>query len=663
MKKIILRELLQFYGKQMGTSLFYIGALLLFPFCVAMKIMADVQESYIYMDYAGLLNGLVIPVQGIMLLVAVYMYRLIADEIQYRQSILFPDIVRIQYQRVLAILINHLLFTGVILLFGVVGVFMYLQHEQVPWSGFQVDLLRHILIFYFLPLILAALWGMNCAMIFGKRKVGMFLLVLIWVLLGPLNTEFFSAYFYGGGLEDVRSLLFMGPLQPGSVYLPLVGYLGSKALLLKNVIHLVLQGIVLFLLIGQWHLRLSRRWMTAGASFLALCLLIIISPYALANGQRGFDRSYDADLVKHYNIPYPFEPSCESLDYTIQNMNLILNPVGNQIEATAELKIQSDQTKLALSLWHEHRVTSITAKAEKLQYAQQGDFIMIPHIPKQRIHTLTVHYQIKNSAYFPVTQEEWYLPATTNWYPVHQSQPVNRLGVETLDLIVDRRKLIDVRITGDLPTDLVSNLTRQDARTFTGHVSGVTFLRGNLASHVIGKTRIVADTSWSNPSTYWPPVERVLKQTDKIIERTFGKNIVFPDHVILISPNQERNSYRDDRHLILQVGTNLRLDQSLNEVVGAYVPGVMWSEASSIVKTDQKWRLFNTAFAYWLQVELKLDPIEVDLFYLQQTGQDVKRLESWIQTFSDQNHDQQLVTLQKWYNELNTKQKGAGRDD
>lgn len=81
MKKIILGELLKFYGKQMGTSLFYIGALLVFPFSVLMKVVADIRETYTYMDFASLLDGLVIPMQGIMLLVAVYMYRLVADEI------------------------------------------------------------------------------------------------------------------------------------------------------------------------------------------------------------------------------------------------------------------------------------------------------------------------------------------------------------------------------------------------------------------------------------------------------------------------------------------------------------------------------------------------------------------------------------------------------
>ncbi|WP_214801341.1 hypothetical protein [Exiguobacterium sp. ERU656] len=663
MKKIILGELLKFYGKQMGTSLFYIGALLVFPFSVLMKVVADIHETYTYMDFASLLDGLVIPMQGIMLLVAVYMYRLVADEIQYRQSILFPDIVRIQYQRVIAILMNHALFTGMALLFGATGMFVYFHQEQVPWSSFQLDILRHILIFYFLPLVLAALWGINCAMIFGKQKIGMLVLVLIWVFLGPLNTEFFSAYFYEGGLEGDRSFLFIGPLQPGSVYVPLVGYLGNQALLLKIFIHIVLQSIILFLLIGQWHLRLSRQWMTVVISLLVLCLLIIISPYALANNQQTFDRSHDAELAQHYKTPYRFQPNHKNLDYTIQKMNLTLNPVENQIETEAELKIQSDQAHIVLSLWHEYHITSVSAGQKKLQYKQYGDFISMSLPPQARTHTVTIRYQLHNSPHFPVTEEEWYLPATTNWYPARQVEPINRLGVETLDLIVDRSNLMNVRITGELPNDLVSNLTRQDENTYIGRVSGVTLLRGNLSTYEARGIQIVTDSSWSNPSTYWLPVEQVLKHTNTVIRRTFGKKVIFPDKVVLISPNLERNSFCDSHHLLLQVGTNLRLDQSLNEVIAAYVPGLMWSETSSHVKIDPKWKLFNAALAYWLQIELKLEPIEIDSFYLQQTGRDMKQLNGWIKMFSDRSHDQQLVLLQKWYRELNAKQKGGNRDD
>lgn len=157
MNKIIIKDLLKFYGLQMTKSYFYVFSLLLFPFSIGMEIIADIREAYVYMDYASLLNGFVIPVQGMMLLVAVYMYRLVSEEVQYRKSILFPDIVNIQYQRIFSILLNHVIFVGTTLLIGLLGLFIYYQNQEIPWSTFQLDVVKHAVIFYFLPLILAAL--------------------------------------------------------------------------------------------------------------------------------------------------------------------------------------------------------------------------------------------------------------------------------------------------------------------------------------------------------------------------------------------------------------------------------------------------------------------------------------------------------------------------
>lgn len=141
------------------------------------------------------------------------------------------------------------------------------------------------------------------------------------------------------------------------------------------------------------------------------------------------------------------------------------------------------------------------------------------------------------------------------------------------------------------------------------------------------------------------------------MQRTFDKQTVVPKKIILVSPNEERNSYLDDAHLLLQIGTTLRLDQSLSEVVATYVPGILWSNSSSEVKVQPKWKVFNAAFSYWIQTELKLEPIEVDPFFLQQSNLDMKEVERWIKEFMDYDHKQQLILLKKWYSELNETEK------
>jgi len=654
MREIIIKELTKFYGLQMLKSYFYLFSLLLFPFSIGMKIIADIREEYVYMDYASLLNGFVIPVQGIMLLVAVYMYRLVSDEVQYRQSILFPDIVKIQYQRVLSIILNHIFFTGVTLFIGLAGLFIYFQSQQVLWSAFQVDIIKHAVIFYFLPLLLAALWGINCAMVFGKRKLGMLVLFIFWILIGPLNTEFFSDYFYKGGLEGVRSLLFIGPIQPGHVHAQLSGFLENEALLIKNMLHILFQVVLLFLLVGHWNLRTSRRILTTLISLTALIFLVFVSPYALANNQLGFDRSFDSDLSEEYKDPYPFIPEQDALDFIIQKMNLKIQQESNSLKAEAEIFMKVSQKKsISLSLWHEYDVISITVNKKKVEFTRQGDFVSFPVESSSSSNTVKVRYRIKNSAYFPLTKDTWYLPATLNWYPTRQSQPINRIGVETLDLTPDRQKTIDMKIVGHIPKDAVTNLKRQGKHSLVGDVSGVTIMQGNISVFKQKGREIVTDDSWSIPQTYWPAVNRTLEQTNNVVMRNFDKQIKLPQKIVLVSPNEERNSYRDDAHLILQVGTTLRLDQSLGEVIAAYVPSIMWSDSSSEIKVRPKWKLFNAALAYWIQTELKLEAIEVDPFFLQQSNLDMEEIESWVKEFMDRDHEQQLKLLKQWYTELN----------
>lgn len=658
MKKIIVKDLLKFYGLQMIKSYFYVFSLLLFPFSIGMKIIADIREEYVYMDYASLLNGFVIPVQGMMLLVAVYMYRLVSEEVQYRQSILFPDIVTIQYQRIFSILLNHVIFVGTTLLIGLLGLFIYYQNQEIPWSTFQLDILEHAVIFYFLPLTLTALWGINCALIFGKRKTGMLALFLVWVLIGPLNTEFFSDYFYKGGFEGIRSLLFIGPIQPGHIHAQLSGFLGNEALFIKNILHISLQCVLLFLLVGQWHLRASKRILTVVFSILGLGVLVFVSPFALANNQLSFDRSFDSDLSKHYKPPYTFVPEKDALDYMIQKMNLNMVQETNALKVEADMLMKvSQKQSISLSLWHEYDVNAVIVNNRKVKFKRQGDFISFPISSDGSTTNVKVRYDIKNSPYFALTKDTWYLPATLNWYPVRQSQPINRLGVGTLDLIEDRQKMIDIKISGDIPKDITTNLKRKGERSLVGRVAGVTMMQGHLAVFEYKDHELVTDDSWSMPQTYWQSVQKTLEQTNAVVQQTFDKQTVIPKKVILVSPNEERNSYLDDAHLLLQIGTTLRLDQSLSEVVATYVPGILWSNSSSEVKVQPKWKVFNAAFSYWIQKELKLEPIEVDPFFLQQSNLDMKEVERWIKEFMDYDHKQQLILLKKWYSELNETEK------
>ena len=653
MQDLILKQLLTFYWVRMVKSPFYICTLLLFPFCMIMKIFVDIHEDYVYMDYSGLLNGIVIPVQGMMLLISVYLYRMVSDEVHYRHSILLPNIVQIQYQRIIALLINHAAFLVTTISTGLIMLLFYFHTQHIPWSGFQISLLSHALTFYFFPLFLAALWGINCALLFGKRKSGLLVLFLVWILIGPLNTEFFSDYFYAGGLSDIRSLLFIGPLQPGSIYAQLTGFVENDALLLKNGLHVLFQCVVSLFLIGKWNPRTANRMTTTVTSLVLCSLLIMLSPLALANDQLVFDRSLDDHLSTRQIKSSSDHFSNHDLDFTIQKMNINITRQTNHLFAVVTLLIHpQDTTSIRLSLWHEYPIQYVEVDNKHVPFERQGDFLSFKTNASISSQTVKIGYQIQNSAFFPITSDTWYLPASLNWYPVRQADPINRVGVETLDLIRDRHTDVDVTIEGDLPSDLVTNLEKA-GRSLSGRVAGVTLMRGGLQVHRLKDKQLITDSSWSEPNTYWSPVYKTLLQVDRIIARAFHKKSVFPEKIILISPNMERDSYRDDSHLLLQVGTTLRLDKVLDEVISAYIPSLLWSNTSSDIQTHPKWRVFNAALANWVQTKMDMEATDIDPFFLQQSNLEMDQIEKWIKDYTDLNHDKQLKLLKTWYVELN----------
>lgn len=258
MKHNILKALIGFYFKQMRRSAMYWLALLFIPIVLVSQILTSVRQPFEYMMYPSVMRGVVIPIQAVMLIVSVFMYRLTSDEAQYRSQVTLPNIMWIQFQRVGAILFTHLFFSVCALILGLLPVVAYFLANQLEtWSLYR-QLFTHSLIFYLLPLLIAAVWGINTGLLFGKKRVGILVLFLIWVLLGPLNTELFSTFFRQG-YNGPNAFFFIGPLQPEVVYYELTGYLGSPALLIKNVLILGFHLAITLFIISRWAIRRNHR--------------------------------------------------------------------------------------------------------------------------------------------------------------------------------------------------------------------------------------------------------------------------------------------------------------------------------------------------------------------------------------------------------------------
>lgn len=655
MNRILFVELVLFYLKQMRRSPFYLIGLSLIPLVSISKVISHTQEPFAYMTYPQTLSGFVIPIQAVMLIVSVFMYRLTSEEAHYRKHVTLPNIMWLQFQRVLAILTIHTLFSIGALILGLLPVVAYfLVHDIEVWS-FYGQLLTHALIFYVLPLLLAALWGINIGLAFGKRRIALLLLFFMWLSFGPLNTEFFSSFFFKQGYNGPNAFFFIGPLQPEVIYRELTGFLVSPSLLIKQSLIFLFHFMITLVLLSRWGIRQQHRAQMTVMAFLVCLIIASATPLALRHDQLVFDRSYDSETTTHYKTPYAYDVSqlTSSLDFQIHRLDLTLTKQDkNALDVNATYTLDSNAPTLVFSLYHLYEVRQVESDGVSLPFRQVGDFVEIVNQSVHKKIDLTIRYTIQNTSHFPITQDVTYLPAWLNWYPLQQAYPNSQLNSETFAPIIHRTERIPVTLTNDSKNERMTNLTAHKSGHYTGEVAGITWLEGFFGRHAIRERQIVVDQSWTPPDTYWPVLEETLQSIHTITNREFGLSGTLPKQVVLLSPNLEKFSYLDDKHLLLHIGSNLRLDTDLPEVIRAYMPAVFWSHSSTTSQIEPTRRAFDEAMAYWLAVELNVpSPLVPDSFFfgVALSHDERKQAEQQVATFMELSHDAQLDFLKTWH--------------
>ncbi|MBG0917011.1 hypothetical protein [Exiguobacterium sp. SRB7LM] len=663
MRQNILKELIPFYFRQMSRNVFYLIALIFIPIVLIFKIVANVNDPFEYMMFPDVLEGIVIPIQGVMLIVSVVMYRLTSDEAQYRSQLTLPNIVWIQFQKIVAILFIHTFFSFCAILLGLLPVVTYFSFNQIETWSFYQQLLFHSLTFYLLPLLIASVWGINVGLLFGKKRSGILVLFILWILFGPLNTEIFSEFFLEKGFNSPNAFFFFGPLQPEVIYYELTGFLSSNALFIKNMLILCFHFGLTLWIISCWAIRRSHR---IQMTVLAIMLFLVIASsasFALSHDQLVFDRSLDTETTKHYELPYPYDFSQidSLLNFEIINVQLKLAKQSHgQFEVEADYTLVSSTETIVLSLYHPYEVKHISVNQREVSFHQVGDFIEIEAVTLGVPTALSVRYTIPNTSQFPITNEVTYLPAWLNWYPTKQSYPNSRLGSENFKPVINRTNSLPVTLHYSPQSKFLTNLIEQAPAHYEGVQAGVTLFEGSFEAYQAEDQEIIVDQSWTPPYSYWPILKETLQSIHELTEREFGISSSLPDKIILLSPNLEKFSYRDNQHLLLHVGSNLRLDHDLPEVVRAYMPALFWSHSNTDSQIQPTRAAFDDAMAFWLSVELNLpSPLEPDPFFLESilNGEELRTSKKQISEFMQLTHQQQLIFLKKWYRDLNSASK------
>ncbi|ACQ69171.1 hypothetical protein EAT1b_0238 [Exiguobacterium sp. AT1b] len=376
-----------------------------------------------------------------------------------------------------------------------------------------------------------------------------------------------------------------------------------------------------------------------------------------------FDRSLDTETTEHYELPYPYDFSQidSFLNFEIINVQLKLAKQSHgQFEVEADYTLVSSTETIVLSLYHPYQVKHISVNQREVSFHQVGDFIEIEAVTLGVPTALSVRYTIPNTSQFPITNEVTYLPAWLNWYPTKQSYPNSRIGSENFKPVINRTNSVPVTLHYSPQSKFLTNLIEQAPAHYEGVQAGVTLFEGSFEAYQAEDQEIIVDQSWTPPYSYWPILKETLQSIHALTEREFGISSSLPDKIILLSPNLEKFSYRDNQHLLLHVGSNLRLDHDLPEVVRAYMPALFWSHSNTDSQIQPTRAAFDDAMAFWLSVELNLpSPLEPDPFFLESilNGEELVASKEQISEFMQLTHQQQLIFLKKWYRDLNSASK------
>lgn len=206
-------SLLVFYAKQMLKSFLYLGTMLFMVIMLISRFGIRQNDPYGITDYGNFVGEMTLIVQAVMLLFMIFFYKLFSDEYKFGANNLFVGSFRITLLKITALLCNHLLFLVAFIGFQVTLIFIFYRVWEIPFSSFYTQTVSYVIVYWYLPFVFAFFLGIFTALLFGKNKISFVFMMVVWLAIGPMNTELFSRYFRQFSFSDVESLFYIGPIE------------------------------------------------------------------------------------------------------------------------------------------------------------------------------------------------------------------------------------------------------------------------------------------------------------------------------------------------------------------------------------------------------------------------------------------------------------------
>lgn len=501
-----------------------------------------------------------------------------------------------------------------------IGVFVLFRYNDVPYILYGKSVL-YLLLYWGIPFVIAGIIGM-LAGLYIRSKLIYPLLILIWLLIGPLNIAVFKPLMgiLRIDLNSMANFLNLGQTDPHLPYDPVYGlpleihrWL-QKGLWLINIIVLFLISVL-----KKSNLKPPRLIIIVLIILLILNLPLLTSftkegQVITTRYEENSVRNYDRNYYSVNNHPVPQDDNSfiiESYEIDIESFRDL------KAKVVMKIKLLKETEKVVFTLYHDLRVKSVTDEGNtELSYKQDGDQVLVS-FPKtlnaDAQREVIFIYEGTSSPYFYANEQAVMLPAYFPWVPIagsYQAMQAENSYLIRNPLNPQTPTKYALRYSG--PQPLFTNLPKKEENIWSGEAPcGITLAAGMLTETRIGSINADYPVSLNKMIGTVPVFLENIKPIFENIKDDFGLQSTYNPYKVFFLSIPPESSLTDltlwnlGDHLIVGINQIYNNGDFLNNKT-ALVPIVASSLTRSInmAKQKEKTRVFFIAsYAYWYSMD------------------------------------------------------------
>lgn len=530
-------NLMRFYRRRLITSRFYIGLFIFFTILFLTRFYFRITDQFGRADYGNLIGEMMIVVHALFLGYMVYFYKLFSDELKYGVHSFFADSSLIIMQKIGAITLVHAFFQFLYYTFTAILLVLFYTVIGIPITYFYVDSAFFMMINYAAPMLIAQLIGVLLAVMLGKQKVSFFIMLVIWLFIGPLNTHLFLQYFRQIEAESLETFFFIGVMNSNNVYTSFLGYDYSAGSLWKMLAWL--SALTILIILCHLKFNLSKKERLRNVVIIGISLVLAGTSLSAMTATNSKAFSYaDGDRETEY---YQTERTLETdLSYEIDYYSIDFDDV-----ITAEIGLKSLHTSTpSFQLYHAYLVQEVRDQSGKsLSFSQKGDHVQVS---TGETDSLTFVYKLVDTYAQPILHGNFLLFSAKGWYPRKASGNVFKYSSENNRLRANHFHHEVVPFTLRSKEELFTNLNQAGSSSYEGFSDGLAVLKGNYLRSHTGEYQIVYPADWNETQHQFEDFIESMKLVHHQLQAITGMDIsAIPNQLLLLSGHGETHIQTD----------------------------------------------------------------------------------------------------------------------